>query len=105
MKEKASSASNKNVWAVVAYFMFFLPLLTDQKDDLYIKFHVKQGLVLFLAFVAQMVISMIPVIGWVAAPILLLINIILLVIGIVNSATGKQKQLPLIGKLADNFNF
>lgn len=96
---------NHNIWAVIAYFIFFLPLLTEHKDDPYVKFHVKQGLVLLLSFVVQMVIGIIPIIGWIAAIVLWFGNIILLIIGVINAATGKQKELPLIGKLAENFKF
>ncbi len=96
---------NHNLWAVIAYFIFFLPLLTEHKDDPYVKFHVKQGLVLLLSFVVQMVIGIIPVIGWIAAIVLWFGNIILLIIGVINASTGKQKELPLIGKLAENFKF
>ena len=35
--------------AVIAYIIFFVPLLTgDAQKDAFVKYHVKQGLVLFL---------------------------------------------------------
>ena len=105
VKKTFNIGDHERMWAVVAYFIFFLPLLTDKKDEQYVKFHVKQGLVLLISFIIQMFMSFIPVLGLIAAPILLLINIILLIIGIVNAATGKQKRLPLVGKIADNFRF
>ena len=41
---------NKNtMMAVIAYILFFVPLLTgDAKKDSFVKYHTKQGLVLFL---------------------------------------------------------
>ena len=98
-------AKNKKLLAIVAYLIFFLPLLTESRDDQYVKFHVKQGFVLFLAFAVQTIFGIIPVIGTIAAPVLLVINLILLIIGIVNAARGKEKPLPLIGELADRFKF
>jgi len=96
---------NEKLLAIIAYFIFFLPLLTESKGNPYVKFHVKQGFVLFLSFAVQTIFGIIPVIGMIAAPILLVINLILLIIGIVNAAKGKQKQLPFIGVLADRFKF
>jgi len=103
----ADSHMPKNIklLAIVAYFIFLLPLLTESKGNPYVKFHVKQGFVLFLSFAVQTIFGIIPVIGMIAAPILLVINLILLIIGIVNAARGKEKRLPLIGVLADRFKF
>lgn len=45
--------------AIIAYILFFVPLLTGhaQKDE-FVKFHVKQGLVVFIIGVAIWVVSM-----------------------------------------------
>lgn len=90
--------------AIVAYLIFFLPLLTDAKDDPYVKYHVHQGFVLFLVWLAVSILSWIPPImfvGW----ILHLGLLVFLVIGILNAAQGKEEPLPLIGQFADRFHF
>ncbi|UMX48160.1 MAG: DUF4870 domain-containing protein [Candidatus Nealsonbacteria bacterium DGGOD1a] len=89
--------------AMVAYIVFFIPLLTESKDDPFVKFHVKQGLTLFVAWIAMGFASMIPLIGWTLAPFLSLAMLALMVIGIMNANKGEKKPLPLIGKYADNF--
>ncbi|HLD22002.1 MAG TPA: hypothetical protein VJB65_03820 [Patescibacteria group bacterium] len=101
-------SSKKNIgMAVVAYFLFFVPLLTDAKNDPYVKFHVKQGLILFIAAVVVSIVNQILptilqlLIGW----ILSLALLIFWIMGIVNAATGKEKELPLIGHLASKLNF
>ena len=92
--------------AVVAYIIFFIPLLTDAKKDPFVKYHVKQGLVLFIfSIVVWVVISLIPVLGIIVAPILDLILLVFLVIGIINAVNGVEKPLPLIGQFASNFKF
>jgi len=92
--------------AVVAYIIFFLPLLTDSKNDPFVKYHVKQGLVLFICGVAVwLVMSVIPVFGLFIAPILNIALIVLLILGIINAVNGVEKPLPLIGQFADNFKF
>lgn len=98
----------KNVaMAIVAYIIFFIPLLTKDKDDPFVKYHVKQGLTLFLASViVWMVVQVVPIIGPLfIGPILNIAIIVLLVIGIMNAANGVEKPLPLIGQFAKNFNF
>ncbi len=90
--------------AVLAYIIFFVPLLTDAKDDPYVKYHVKQGLVLFIAWVLTGVFNMVPVIGWFLAPIVYLVLLVLLIMGILNAVNGNKKPLPLIGQFADKIN-
>jgi len=90
--------------AILAYILFFVPLLTKAKNDPFVKYHVKQGLVLFIINVIAAVVAKIPVIGWLSW----LINIgtlILFIIGIINAANGKEKPLPYVGHFADNFKF
>lgn len=104
--DETISGEKKNIgMAVIAYIIFFLPLLTDSKNDPFVKFHVKQGLVLFVAWVADSIIGMVPILGWVIAPLLAIVLVVLFVIGIMNAVAGKEKELPLIGKYASNFNF
>jgi len=89
--------------AAVAYLLFFVPLLTDVKDDAFVKFHVKQGFVLFLSAIITSTISISPLhfIG-----VLLQFGLVILVIvGIVNALHGKKEQLPFIGQFADSFTF
>ena len=106
--EKASTESvvkEKNIgMAVIAYILFFVPLLTDTKDDPFVKFHVKQGLLVFVGWVATSFLSSVPVIMFFAW-ILSLAVFVLMLIGIMNAAGGKRDPLPLVGHYANNFNF
>jgi len=90
--------------AVLAYIIFFLPLLTDARNDPFVKYHVKQGLVLFISCVIVGIIGWIPVIGWIM-PLLSLVLFIIFIIGILNVLNGRQKPLPLIGQFAEKFQF
>jgi uncharacterized membrane protein len=85
------------VMAILAYIIFFIPLLAA-KDSPFAKYHANQGLVLFLVAVgANIVLGMIPIIGWVLLPIANIAVLVLAIIGIINSANGNMKPLPLIG--------
>jgi uncharacterized membrane protein len=102
---KKSAGKGKNTgMAMVAYIVFFIPLLTESKDDPFVKFHIKQGLTLFVAWIAMGFASMIPLIGWTLAPFLSLAMLALMAVGIMNANKGERKSLPLIGGFADRFN-
>jgi uncharacterized membrane protein len=97
--------AQKNVgMAIVAYILFFVPLLTDAKNDPFVKYHIKQGLALFIAWIIVGVVAMVPAI-YVLAWLLDLGLLALLVIGIMNALNGRQVPLPVIGQYAKNFNF
>ena len=98
--------------AIVAYLIFFLPLLTEAKKDPFVKYHVKQGLGLLIAFFALRFITLFLIaplfylVGFLFMSILWVINLFLLallILGIMNAAKGEEKPLPLIGKWADKF--
>lgn len=110
MAQNASkSGGNKNTtMAVIAYIIFFVPLLTgDAKKDAFVKFHTKQGLVLFLLAVAVNVLSwVVPFYIWFSISwILSLCLLALLIIGIINAVNGKQQPLPVVGQFSSWFKF
>lgn len=94
----------KTLMAILAYIG---PLIVVSyllaKDDPFVKYHMKQGLLLVVAEVASW---MIAITLFVLFPLLQLVNIIILifaVIGIIHAAQGQEKPLPLIGHLAKSF--
>ena len=103
---ETTHSSKKNTgMAIVAYIIFFIPLLTDAKNDPFVKYHVKQGLILFIGYVIEMFVGTIPFFGWIITPLLGVILFILFIIGIMNEINGKEKPLPVIGRFAENFKF
>jgi len=98
MEEFKMKETNK--WInVVAYFIFFVPILVDGENTTY-KFHANQGLLLLLLSVAVGIVgSIIPFIGWfLILPVGGIFVFVLAIIGIMNAYMGIEKQLPLIGK-------
>jgi uncharacterized membrane protein len=94
--DPADVEKNKTM-AILAYFIFFLPLVTDAKDSPFAKFHANQSLVLLLGFFILMFINIIPFLGqllWLVGSIALFVFWIM---GLVNASGGKMKELPLIG--------
>lgn len=93
-----------NAIAALSYIgiLVLVPLLAV-KDDEFVKFHTKQGLVLFIAEIATMTISWLPIIGWIFGFFLGILWLILSIMGILNVLAGKKKPLPVIGGFADKF--
>ena len=97
----------ENKWiACLAYLgiLFLIPLLA-KKDSPYSQFHAKQGIVLFLGWIAASVINVIPILGQIIFVIASLFFLVLFFIGVINALSGKAKELPLIGQLGHKFNF
>jgi uncharacterized membrane protein len=114
MKDK--TVDEGKVCAILSYILVgIIWYFADEKmkKNGFAKFHAKQGLALLVLGVAVSIIGsilarlmffgglgMIGIIGL----IITIINICMLVlwiIGIINSATGKYKPLPVIGKIAE----
>ena len=97
---------SKNIaMAVLAYIgpLVIISYLTA-KDDMFVKFHIKQGLVLFVAEIVLWFVGMTMFYSlWM---ILNLINLGLLVfsiLGIINAVQGQEKELPLVGQFSKYF--
>ena len=95
--------------AVTAYFLFFVPLLSDSKDDPFVKFHVKQGLLIFVLVMGYNALMLFPIIGPILRylhPYASLAMLILFVMGVLNALNSKKQGIPVIGQYAEKwFNF
>jgi uncharacterized membrane protein len=104
-----NDVQENKVLAIVAYILFFIPLLTGTvKTSPFTKYHTNQGTLLFIsAFIYGVaysilttVLAFIPILGWAMIALLGLLALIFpvfAILGIINAANGKLKPLPLIG--------
>lgn len=100
------AAENNTLMGILAYIgpLIIVSYLVA-KDDPFVKFHIKQGLVLVVIEVAVWMLMMTL---WILFPLLQLVNLavlVLAIIGIVNAAKSEKKELPFIGHYAKHFNF
>lgn len=99
-----NDVQQNKVMAVLAYIgiLFLVPLLAAPNSQ-YARFHANQGLVLFLVDIVVGIVSVIlafvPFVGAILGSLLGLAVFVLMILGIVNAATGKANELPLIGKI------
>jgi len=101
---KISNTEKNTGMAVIAYLLFFVPLLIDDvKDDPFVKFHVKQGLLVFLILIISSTFRVFPILGWYVSKLTYIFIVSMLIIGILNALAGKKEPLPLIGKYAEEW--
>lgn len=95
--------------AVLSYLgiLVIIPILVTP-DSKFVRFHANQGLLLFIASlvfgaldkILKVLLGWIPVVGSVILSVYSLIGLVLFIfaiLGIVNAAQGKGKELPIIG--------
>lgn len=80
----------------------FVIAILVKKDNKYVMYYGKQGLILFIAWAVVSVLYIIPLIGWILAPILYVIVLIIWIIEMIYSLSGEMKPTPFIGHYADN---
>lgn len=104
-KQDAPMAPSRNtLMGILAYIgpLVIVSYITA-KDDPFVKFHIKQGLVLLVIEIAVWILSSM---FWVLFPLWQIINVVALVfsiLGIVNVVQGKEKELPILGSYAKHF--
>ncbi len=107
---EASDIEQNKIFAVLGYlsWLVLVPIFAAPKSK-FARFHANQGLVLAITEVAWWIVTAIlgiilSAISWrlgFISTILGLVNIvfvILAILGIVNAANGKAKELPIVGK-------
>ncbi len=102
----AVDVEKNKIMGVLAYLgiLVLVPILAA-KDSPFAKFHANQGLVLLITsivgWIPLTILAFIPFLGCVAGIILMLWwlgVLVMMILGIVNAATGKMAPLPVIGQ-------
>jgi uncharacterized membrane protein len=105
LEVSVDDAEKNKIFGILAYlgFLCFVPIVVA-KDSPYAKYHANQGLILFLAEFATILITsafvFIPFLGFIVYflhLILLLVFVAVSIYGIINAAAGKCVPLPIIG--------
>lgn len=104
--KKLEAPDKINLIAILAYLniLIIIPFLVA-KDNVFVKFHIKQGLVLFTLSLIVWVLnmSMTPFVFF--GGLINLFVLVLSIIGIINVVQDKEKELPLVGQFSKYFNF
>jgi uncharacterized membrane protein len=82
--------------------LVIIPLIVA-KDDAFVKFHIKQGLVLLIIEAVVWALGMYVWQFWALYELVNLLTFILSIVGIVNVVQGREKELPLVGSYGNSF--
>lgn len=104
----AKGESDRKLLAFLGVFLTvigFIIALAVKRNDKYVMYYGKQGLVLFIAWmiawVASIILMFVPVLGRLVMMALYVGLLVLWVFGLIYSLSGKMKPVPVIGKFAD----
>ena len=89
-------------YALLAYLsiLCIIPLII-KKDNAFVLFHTKQGIVLFVCEIAVSIISVIPLLGWLIGFFGMLLFGIISLIGIIKVLTGEYWKIPVVSDYAE----
>jgi len=93
------------ILAVVSYWFFLciLPLIL-KKENKFAVFHGKQGLVLFIFYVAGFIFSIIPILGWLVYRLVLFVYLLLCLWGTIQALMGNYSRIPIVADIADKIS-
>lgn len=100
--EKKTDVKDEKLMAILSYIglLFIVPLILKPNDE-FVKFHVKQGIILTIGWMIGSVLYPLLGLGFLVHVAVLVLSII----GIMNVSEGKKKDLPIVGDLAKKLNF
>lgn len=105
-EETPQSGLSDNAAGALAYVtiipaIIFL-LVEPYNKNSFVKFHAWQSIFLGIAaFAVQIVLSIIPVVGWILIPFVLIGFLVLWIIVLLKALKGERYKLPFIGNLAE----
>ena len=103
---KQTSTDNTTLFGILAYIgPLVIVSFLMAKDNPFVKFHIKQGAVLFAIEVIIWLVASMMWQLWMFINIINLATLVLSIIGIVNVVQHHEKQLPVVGSLSQYFKF
>ena len=104
-KGKTSMGLEPNVAGLLCYVVGWVTgiiLLILEKENQFVRFHAMQSIVVFGAYtVAAIVLSFIPIIGWIIAWLINVLAFILWIILMLKAYQGQKYKLPIAGEFAE----
>ena len=100
-KQNQEDIQEGKIFAVVAYLsiLCIVPLLL-KKDNKFVVFHAKQGLVLFIGEVAVFILGVVSFLGFIKQLGILVFGFASL-FGIIQALMGKYTKIPVVSTIAD----
>lgn len=97
----SSNAAGALAYVTIIPAIIFL-ILEPYNRNSFVRFHAWQSIFLGIAtFAVDMVLSFIPVVGWIILPVAMLGFLVIWVICLLKALKGERFSLPVIGKFAE----
>lgn len=97
--EKKGTGLPKNTAAALSYVLGWLTgivFLLIEKEP-FVRFHAMQSVIIFGALT---IIAILPVVGWVLSPLVMILGFVLWLVLIYKAYQGEEFKLPVIGDFA-----
>lgn len=98
-EEKKGTGLPKNTAAALSYVLGWLTgivFLLIEKDS-FVRFHAMQSVITFGLLT---VLVMVPVVGWILSPLVMILSFVLWLVLIFKAYQGEEFKLPVIGDFA-----
>jgi len=92
--------SDNKIFAVLAYTSLMgiiIALLVNNSP--FTRFHAKNGAILEVATIIALAFLVIPFVGWIVSPIMIIVLSVIRIVGFVNTLKGKAKELPIVSDI------
>ncbi|MCG8430934.1 MAG: hypothetical protein MJA29_07165 [Candidatus Omnitrophica bacterium] len=102
---KSKNESESKFFSIISYIGFFsIVALLFKKEDSFVLFHAKQGLVLFVFEVASGVLSVVPILGQLIGGLGFILFLCASLWGMFNALSGKRARIPVVSEIAEKIN-
>ena len=102
---ESSTGLSANVAGLLCYVLGWVTgivFLVLEKKSTFVRFHAWQSIMTFgVLFVVSLILSWIPVIGWIMGTLIGILSFVLWIILIVQAGTGKMWKVPWAGDWAE----
>jgi uncharacterized membrane protein len=102
----AGEKGNENLMGAATYLLGFITgiiFLLVEKESKFVRFHAMQSTIVFGgAFILNIVLGFIPVLGWLVGLLLSFAVFVLWVVLMWKAFQGEMYKLPYVGKIADD---
>lgn len=99
----SSGVEEGKTMAIISYItwigLLVAFIMNNDKKNQFAKYHIRQSLLLTLVGIAGSFVFWIPLVGWALAIGLL----VLWVMGLLSAINGQEKEVPLLGKYAQEW--
>lgn len=102
---KTSMNIEENLVGLLCYLGWFITgivFIVLEKQNKFVRFHAMQSIIVFLpAFIIEIILWFIPVVGWILCWIFTVLIIILWIILMLKAYMGEKFKLPIVGDIAE----